>query len=123
MNPSNIIVNDEQVECVLDLGVATLVPLQFSPSYPRFLTNEPRLVRDTYDWSHCVYSPVQKEDRSFYLKCIADMAPAKGDHARIYSEILAREDEEERHWWFSAVNRRDMMRAWKTRPSLFTGTP
>jgi hypothetical protein len=122
MNPSNIIVGDQQVECVLDLGTATLVPLQFSPAYPRFLINEPRLEGETYNWSHCAYSPVQEEDRSFYLKCVADMAPAKGGHACIYSEILARDDEEERHWWLSAVNRRDIMRALKTRQPTFTAT-
>jgi hypothetical protein len=100
----------------VDWGTATMVPLQFSAVYPRFLTNEPRLVGDMFDWSQCAYSQTQKDDRSFYLQCIIDMAPAKGEYARVYSEILARDDQEERYWWLSAVNRLDIMRALKTKP-------
>jgi hypothetical protein len=44
------------------------------------------------------------------------MAPVKGEYARVYSEILARGDQEERYWWLSAVNRLDIMRALKTKP-------
>jgi hypothetical protein len=46
------------------------------------------------------------------------MALAKGEYARVYSEILARDDQEERYeyWWLSAVNRLDIMRALKTKP-------
>ena len=95
-----------------------MVPLQFSAVYPRFLTNEPRLVGDKFDWSQCAYSPTQKDDRAFYLRCIMDMARIKGGYARVYSEILARDDQEERYWWLSAVNRLDIMRALKTKPKL-----
>ncbi|KAI1770581.1 hypothetical protein F4818DRAFT_446197 [Hypoxylon cercidicola] len=119
LHPSNIIINEQQVECIVDLGIATMVPLQFSAVYPRFLTNEPRLVGDKFDWSQCAYSQTQEDDRSFYLQCIIDMAPAKGEHARVYSEILARADQEERYWWLSAVNRLDIMRALKTRSQYY----
>lgn len=101
---------------ILDLGFATTVPLQFSAVYPRFLTNEPRLEGGKFDWSQCAYSQTQKDDRAFYLQCIIDMAPEKGEYARIYSEILARDDEEERYWWFRAANHLDIMRALKTKP-------
>lgn len=93
-----------------------MVPLQFSAVYPRFLTDEPRLVGDKFDWSQCAYSQRQKDDRSFYLQCIIDMAQAKGEYALVYAEILARDDQEERYWWLSAVNRLDIMRALKTKP-------
>jgi hypothetical protein len=50
------------------------------------------------------------------------MAPTKGEYAQIYSEILASDDQDERHWWLSAVYRVDMMRALKTRPPNKTTT-
>lgn len=93
-----------------------MIPLQFAAVYPRFLTNEPQERGDTFDWSECSYTKVQKEDRTFYLQCIRDMAAERGEYARMYAQILGREDQEERHWWLSAVNRQDMMRALKTKP-------
>lgn len=72
---------------------------------------------DGFDWSQCAYSQTQKDDRSFYLQCIVDMAAAKGgEYARVYSEILSRDDEGERYWWLTAVSRLDIMRALKTKP-------
>ncbi|KAI1127471.1 hypothetical protein F5Y10DRAFT_194208 [Nemania abortiva] len=121
LNPTNIIIKGEEVECVLDLGHAAVVPLQFSTYYPRFLTNEPRLLGDTYDWSQCGYSEVQRADRAFYLQCIAEMALRRDELARTYAEIMAHDDQEDRHWWMSAVNRMDMMRALKTRPKTLHG--
>lgn len=100
----------------MDLGIATMVPLHFSAVYPHFLTKEPRLVGDKFDWSLCTSSQAQKDDRSFFLQCIVDMAPAKGEYARVSSEILAHDDQEERYWWLSAVNRLNIMRALVTKP-------
>ncbi|KAF2016708.1 hypothetical protein BU24DRAFT_321689, partial [Aaosphaeria arxii CBS 175.79] len=95
MNPSNIIINNQK----------------FSAVYPRFLTNEPRLVGEEFDWAPCAYSQTQKDDRSSYLQCIKDLAPTKGEYAGVYADILSRDNEEEWYWWLSAVNRRDIMRA------------
>jgi len=64
----------------------------------------------------CTYSQAQKDDRSFYLQCIIELAPAKGENGRIYSEVLARDDQEERYWWFAAVGHLDIMRALQTKP-------
>jgi hypothetical protein len=93
-----------------------MIPLQFAPVYPRFLVNEPRLTHDGFDWPEFAYSQAQKDDRSFYLQCIIELAPAKGENGRIYSEILARDDQEERYWWFAAVGHLDIMRALQTKP-------
>ncbi|ATY64096.1 kinase-like domain [Cordyceps militaris] len=116
LQPSNIIMNDETLSSVIDLGCASMIPLQFSTLYPKFLTNEPRQTGDTFDWSPCCYSEKQVQDRDFYLQCIKEIAPTKGLDAQIYAEILGREDQEARHWWLSAVFRLDMMRALKTKP-------
>ncbi|KAI0430527.1 hypothetical protein F5Y09DRAFT_226845 [Xylaria sp. FL1042] len=116
LHPSNIIVNGDGVECIVDMGIATMVPLQFSAVYPRFLTSEPRLIEGVFDWSCCGHSQAQKADRDFYLQCIIDMAPGKGKQACQYAEILALDNQEDRHWWLSAISRLDIMRALKTKP-------
>lgn len=103
---------------IVDLGNATMTPLQFAAFYPRFLTIEPRLMDTEYDWSRCVYSEMQHNDRCFYLQCVSGIAASRGEQERLYAAMLAREDQEERYWWFSAVNRLDIMRALKTKPRL-----
>jgi hypothetical protein len=103
---------------MVDLGIATMVPLQLSAVYPRFLTNEPRIVGDKFDWSPCTYSQTQKDDCPFLSACIIDVAPAKGEYVRVYSEILAHDGQEERYEWLSAVNRLDIVRGLKTKPQL-----
>ncbi|KAI0964737.1 hypothetical protein F4678DRAFT_455113 [Xylaria arbuscula] len=121
LHPSNIIVEGGEVKCIVDLGTATVVPLQFSTYYPRFLTNEPRLIGDMFDWSQCGYSDVQKADRAFYMQCITNIALQRGEQALHYAEVMARDDQEDRHWWLSAVNRLDIMRALKTKPNPLRG--
>ncbi|KAI0103701.1 hypothetical protein GGR51DRAFT_524126 [Nemania sp. FL0031] len=116
LQPSNIIVNGEGVACIIDMGTATMVPLQFSAVYPRFLTSEPRQIEGVFDWSCCNHSKAQKADRAFFLQCITDMAPRKGEQACRYAEILALDDHEDRQWWLNAVSREDIMRALKTKP-------
>lgn len=101
---------------MLDLGLTSHVPLQFSATYPDFLIREPELIGDTYDWSHCLYTEIQSADRGFYLHCIEALAPQKGILAMLYAEVLGRSDHEERWWWFRAVSRGDAMRAWQVRP-------
>lgn len=93
-----------------------MIPLQFAAFYPKFLTNEPRQIGDIFDWSQCYYSETQIQDRRFFLQCIKDRAPDKGRHAQIYAEMLSRDDQEDRHWWLSAVFRKDIMKALKTKP-------
>ncbi|ATY58608.1 kinase-like domain [Cordyceps militaris] len=122
LKASNIIMNGDKLarqvlaSNVIDLGFAQLVPLQFATFYPAFLTNEPRRTGDTFDWSSCSYSERQMEDRKFFLQCIKDLAPIKGREADVYFEILARDDQETRHWWLSAVSRLDMMVALNSKP-------
>ncbi|OAQ98759.1 hypothetical protein LLEC1_05794 [Akanthomyces lecanii] len=116
LQPSNIIMNDRKLSSVIDLGCASMIPLQFSALYPKFVTNEPRKIGNTFDWSQCRYSERQIQDREFFLQCIKEKATTKGHDAQIYAEILGREDQEARHWWLSAVFRVDVMRALKTRP-------
>ncbi|KAI0190542.1 hypothetical protein F4808DRAFT_444585 [Astrocystis sublimbata] len=121
LHPSNIIVEEGEVKCIVDLGSAAVVPLQFSTYYPRFLINEPRLDGHIFDWSHCGYSDVQKADRAFYMQTITNMAPQMSKQAQQYAEIMTHDNQEDRHWWLSAVSRLDIMRALKTKPSPLHG--
>lgn len=93
-----------------------MVPLQCSPSYPRFLTKEPFWNGTSFDWSQCVYTHTQMLDRHYFLEYIKEMAALRGVDACIYAEILAREDHQERYWWFNAISRLDIMQTLKTRP-------
>ncbi|KAJ3498919.1 hypothetical protein NLG97_g736 [Lecanicillium saksenae] len=108
MQPSNIIMKGGKLSSVIDLGCASMIPPQFATFYPKFLTNEPRQIGDTFDWSQCRYSERQVQDRDFFLRCIKEKALAKGRDAQIYAELLGKEDQEARHWWLSVVYRVDM---------------
>jgi hypothetical protein len=96
--------------------MATMVPLQFSPTYPRFLTKEPFWNGTNFDWSQCMYTKIQEGDRECFLECIKEMAALQGGNACIYAEILAREDQQEKYRWYNAISRIDIMQALKTRP-------
>ena len=86
-----------------------MTPLQFAAVYPRFLTNEPQMINGMFYWPSS--SQIMERDRRFYLECIRKIASARGGIAINYYEILEREDEARRYWWFSAVTRLDIMRA------------
>lgn len=86
-----------------------MIPLQFAAVYPRFLTNEPQMTNGEYYWPNS--SQMMDRDRRFYLQCIGNIALARGGTAKTYYEVLQREDEVRRYWWFSAVSRLDIMRA------------
>jgi hypothetical protein len=98
---------------IIDWGFSAMVPLQYAAVYPRFLTNEPQIIRGAVIWPRI--TPTMDRDRQFYLQCIEDIASHRGGIAQDYYEILAREDEIERYWWLSAVGRLDIMKAMRSR--------
>lgn len=112
LSSNNVIVdNDFNVQGIIDLGWAEMLPLQFAAEYPRFLTYEPVEEHSgVFDWTQ--RDTVQmKRDRAFYLECVRIRAETEGGIARDYSGVLARTDEVKRYWWYTAASRVDVHRA------------
>ncbi|KID97317.1 Protein kinase-like domain protein, partial [Metarhizium majus ARSEF 297] len=115
LSGNNIIIdkNDHNVQGIIDLGWAELVPLQFAAVYPRFLTHEP-LEGQENGWTGRD-SEQMELDRAFYLECIQERAiQAQGEGLNMlmdYYRVLSREDEIERYFWLTAASRIDIHRA------------
>ena len=90
-----------------------MVPLQFAAVFPRFLTNEPRIIEDKVHWPRI--TDMMRRDRKVYLDCIKSIASRRDATANAYFNVLDRADEIDRYWWLSAVNRLDIMRAISTK--------
>lgn len=87
-----------------------MVPLQFAAAYPRFLTHEPPCKYGPFDWA-AKNTVCMQEDRLVFRECIRDRAVLQGGLCQIYHDLLCREDEVNRHWWFTAISEPDKHKA------------
>ncbi|CAC9892709.1 unnamed protein product, partial [Aureobasidium pullulans] len=93
------------LDSILDLGWAEMVPLQFAATYPRFLTHEPQS-HGTFDWVTTNTDCMQK-DRLVFRECVRERAIHEGGFCQVYHDILCRDDEVNRYWWFIAISEAD----------------
>ncbi|KAL9024041.1 MAG: hypothetical protein Q9196_006805 [Gyalolechia fulgens] len=108
LSANNVIVDEHfNVKCVIDLGWADFVPLQFAAVYPRFLTHEPSWNGRMVKWPK-ESSPMMRRDREFYLQCVHQRAVAEGGMVEDYYRVLSREDEIQRYWWIAAASQIDI---------------
>jgi hypothetical protein len=102
---------------IIDLGWAEMIPLQFAATYPRFLTHEPRSggteTHKTFDWA-ATDTDCMQEDRLVFRNCIRDRALLEGGLCQVYHDLLGRDDEVDRYWWFKAISEVDKHRAMET---------
>jgi len=109
------------LDSILDLGWAEMVPLQFAATYPRFLTHEPQS-HGTFDWVTTNTDCMQK-DRLVFRECVRERAIHEGGFCQVYHDILCRDDEVKRYWWFIAISEADKHMAmescdWNPEPSF-----
>ncbi|CAD6441214.1 f32e9f32-1f26-470b-9d15-45451122ce46 [Sclerotinia trifoliorum] len=108
---NNIIVNENaELQCVIDLGQAEMLPIALAAVYPPFLTHDPALKGQDINWAARDTETMQR-DRAFYLGCIRELALAKRGLAEEYYANLARKDEIDKYWWFVAATCKTMYNA------------
>ncbi|KAJ8068464.1 hypothetical protein OCU04_004019 [Sclerotinia nivalis] len=108
---NNIIVNEKtELQCVIDLGQAEMLPIPLAAVYPPFLTHDPTQEGQEINWAARDTETMQR-DRAFYLGCIRELALAKGGLVEEYYTNLARQDEIDKYWWFVAVSSITMHKA------------
>jgi hypothetical protein len=86
-----------------------MVPLQFAAVYPNFLTHEPQS-QGGFNWDATDSHTMQK-DRLTFRMCVRDRAIREGGIYRAYYDLLSREDEVNRYWWFKAISEADKHKA------------
>lgn len=97
-----------------------MVPLQFAAVYPSFLTHEPQS-QGGFDWD-ASNTQAMRKDRLAFQTCVRDRAIREGGMFRTYYDLLCREDEVNRYWWFKAISEADKHKAmesydWTPKPS------
>jgi len=82
-----------------------MLPLSLAAAYPTFLTHEPTQEDKSIDWA-ARDTEIMQKDRAFYLSCIHSIATTRGGLAEEYYQLLAREDEINKYWWYVAASQK-----------------
>jgi hypothetical protein len=85
-----------------------MLPLQFAAMYRSFLTHEPGESGQGFTARN---TQQMQQNRAYYLECVKERANREGGIELDYYNVLSREDEPSRYWWFTAASRIDIHKA------------
>jgi hypothetical protein len=120
--PLDILIQLTHTHCrIIDLGFAEIIPLQFSASFPTFLTHKFESPHEPVEAEHgsgadgplvwgSKNTEMMRQDRAFYLQCVEELA--SGDPIlEAYYQLLAAKNEIRRYWWLVAATKLKVHRA------------